>query len=705
MAEYKDIKEVGEMPVQYGIRNSHKEELADMSPELKSEYLQKLADEIRRQRDEILKQKEVREKAMKENNSELEELDGRLPELREKLEKLEARIRDKGIDPSDRGNAYVKQLESLKSQIEADKALKEQLKGENTKIGEDLAKSDTLVAELDSQMNLLDNMRRRNNEARIEAAERKAMNRESDARPVHQQNAVLTALEAMMAAADMHSRKSRMGKEAADAMAQQIEREEASVRKELGAGDRNTEFEDEEKSPLKAMDEKDTIVFMAHDGEKDIIKVMSPRAADAYSKSEEFQNIKSRMEKEADLPSDQRTASMVTLKADDREALLKALEPVAGNAVKYPQDLHEYVSTAEKMAAVKETLFANATLDDSMGGIHYAQYSPEIAMKQAEEMAEKQKEEALERATDMTHPVITPEEEAEIRKLQEEAVREDGSEVLKDVRMPSEEGGSLIVEDDDKGLDIWSDLKEKCNVDRSSLRREDQAKLLAGEVTSKYVTETGDSIRFRPVAHPITNSLSVEIEVYQKVPQYEKLQKSFGLSDADIENLRNVGTLDHQVSYCGAEGLLYRDRETNNFIFVDQSRIRIDKKIQEFLGEEKTNELRQGRPVHCANLKDKQGQPYTGWIIVDPTRPDQLCVTQQRPAFVDKDFKIQVANNNDGGRAESVRNDKDAALKSGQTENDDTKVPDTGKRQYKDYSSEGDSVTEETNKKSKKNGI
>ena len=111
---------------------------------------------------------------------------------------------------------------------------------------------------------------------------------------------------------------------------------------------------------------------------------------------------------------------------------------------------------------------------------------------------------------------------------------------------------------------------------------------------------------------------------------------------------------------------------------LDMSKMKIDKAINNNLNKEQRDNLKNGIPVHML-LIDKKGQKYSGWIIADP-KEMSFKMTKELPKFVDKEYKIQVANNNHGGRAETVEYDKDAVLKTKQNVNDDgipTKTPGT----------------------------
>lgn len=149
-------------------------------------------------------------------------------------------------------------------------------------------------------------------------------------------------------------------------------------------------------------------------------------------------------------------------------------------------------------------------------------------------------------------------------------------------------------------------------------------------------------------------------------PNYIGLKNALNLDDRDIENLKRVGVLDHSVNYKGNDVLIYKDKDTNNFLFIDKDSIKIDKRLQELLSEKDLSLLKNGIPVHCTNLVDKQGQRFNGWVLIDPSIRSAV-ISRNKPSFIDN-------------------YDNEAVLKSTQS-----------KYQYKDYS-ETESIAESTSK-------
>ena len=230
---------------------------------------------------------------------------------------------------------------------------------------------------------------------------------------------------------------------------------------------------------------------------------------------------------------------------------------------------------------------------------------------------------------------------------------------------------------------------------KESLDYESIWKLENGEATKIFPGRDGVLSRLRIVPNPLTNLPKISLETRAESPEFQELQETLNLNDGDIENLKNIGILDHAITIKGDNGtekkvLLFLDRDMNRFYTSDMSKMKIDKAINNNLNKEQRDNLKNGIPVHML-LIDKKGQKYSGWIIADP-KEMSFKMTKELPKFVDKEYKIQVANNNHGGRAETVEYDKDAVLKTKQNVNDDgipTKTPGTNTGKEIPTSNEG----------------
>lgn len=250
------------------------------------------------------------------------------------------------------------------------------------------------------------------------------------------------------------------------------------------------------------------------------------------------------------------------------------------------------------------------------------------------------------------------------------------------------------IKDSQNSIIPWNDLKAY-GLSKESLDYESIWKLENGEATKIFPGRDGVLSRLRIVPNPLTNLPKISLETRAESPEFQELQETLNLNDGDIENLKNIGILDHAITIKGDNGtekkvLLFLDRDMNRFYTSDMSKMKIDKAINNNLNKEQRDNLKNGIPVHML-LIDKKGQKYSGWIIADP-KEMSFKMTKELPKFVDKEYKIQVANNNHGGRAETVEYDKDAVLKTKQNVNDDgipTKTPGTNTGKEIPTSNEG----------------
>lgn len=634
-----------------GIRSDDKQQLPLLDTSERNLFLQRKAEELKRQIEELQQKQEKDKEKIKENDNRIDEIDDELPDIREKIERKKAELEAKGISLEEHSNAFVKEYDILQSQYENKKEIKEKLKDENAGTKSSMAEDEKVIAELEKQKALLEKMRQQNNQQRVDEAKEDAKKTNAKGTVMTQSNAFLTFMEAIFQAAERRATVKAAEDMAERSVNRQIEREDLKVAKEMRKED--TAFPDSKTAGVADDPHKEVLVVMGHTAEgKDVIRIIDADKSNDYTELGKDDDIVAALKKEHDLPPEEKLTSFVTLRHPDKEALLKALEPVAGKAVKYPEDLHEYVSTDEKIQKVTEAIFANCKVEGTDGGNHYAQY---MAGGQKQGEAEQQ----------------APKQEAAQEKKQ-------------------------------SGWNLFDYLEQEFQLKKDMLRPEDVQKLESGEPTGLYKLKNGQVVRLRPSMDPITNDMSVSVEVRRKSPDYKGIQKTLSLTEADVKNLKKFGVLDHPVKYGGKTGFIYKDKETNNFLFTNQKDIPISKKLKEQLDVETVRRLKEGKAVHVDNLKDEKGQSYTGWVMVDPKKRQVAPVKKEPAFFVDKEYQIQVKNNNDGARADVVKDDKVAVLKTKQQKNDDGPSAAEGKKVYKDYSEDALSQTEKTTTKTNK---
>ena len=174
----------------------------------------------------------------------------------------------------------------------------------------------------------------------------------------------------------------------------------------------------------------------------------------------------------------------------------------------------------------------------------------------------------------------------------------------------------------------------------------------------------------------------------KQVLEETKDYRGYQLSAEDKENLLKSGTTGKacNVEIAGkrCDVIIGMDKDTHRLFGCNTNDIKLPKKLGNHeLETKEKEELLKGKPVKMNNLVDKSGQQFSGWVKVNPATKG-LDVSQKYPLAVDTKNKIQVENNNNGGRDESVKNDKDAKLDSGQTENNDAKPEKTQKTEIKE---------------------
>ncbi len=671
---YKSIEDVNQLERdELGIRNEDKGLLATLDPSERNIFLQKKIEELHRQIQEIQAKQDLENNRIKDNNSRIDEIDNELPDIREKIENKKADLESRGTDLDDHDNAFVKELDILISQYDNKKEIKESYKDENAKSKSSIAEDEPVIKELEKQMALLETLRQQNNKQRIAEAKENADKHVGRGNVITQSNAVLTFLEALFQAAERRSIQKDAEKEVEKKVNLQIAKEDFQVSKEMSKV--RTNFEDEEPAQKVESNSKEAFIFLAHTDGKDIIRIIDASEAEKYTQSGKDDDIINSVFKEKDLPIEDRKTSIVTLKHSDKEQLFKELEPVAGKGLKFPEELHEFVSTEERIQKVTDIIFSKCKVDGWDGGNYYSRH-----IANAKENEKKEKSEQQQKAAE--------------EKVDNAAVKKQDN--------GYQSSNETAPKAKSFGWNVFDYIAQKFHLTKDKMRQEDVQKLEAGEPTGLYKLKNGQVARLRPSLDPITNDKSVVVEIRKKSPDYKGVQKTLNLSETDVQNLKKFGVLDHPIKYNGKTGYLYRDRETNNFLVTYQRDIRINKSLKEQLGEERIARLKEGKAVHVDNLKDEKGQSYTGWIMLDPKRRQFSPVKKEPAFFVDKEYQIQVKNNNDGARADSVKDDKDAVLKSKQQKTDDAPKEEETKRVYKDYSQNDSTTAENTKTKNKK---
>lgn len=716
-----------------GITDEDKLQINNLNFSDKNVFLQNKLDEIKKQIEQLQKKQEEDKKKIKNNDTDINGIDEELPNIREQIDNKRKELDKKGIKLNDHDNAYVKEYDILLSQQDNKKEIRNNLQEDNKNTRSSMSEDKDNIKELEKQSELLEKMRSQNNKERVDEAKSEAKDKVYDTSVSTQPNAILTLMETIFAAAEKNRMIKKAEEKAEKEVNKQIDKEDYQVNKK-SSEQKDPNFEDDNKKEDTKEEEvksKDAVVLLAHTSDgKDIIRIMDKKDFAEYSKNNESVDLSQKLDNEADLSDDKKLTSVVVLSHPDKEELLKKLEPVAGNAVKFPQDLHEYCSTDDKKNNVTDVIFSNCKVEDVKGANHFSQYldskSNDVSLKDkmqqvintvlphkeekgedeskeesskvsVEDNKEEKKDVTVDNAENNNQENTTSISEQNAEQIDKAEIKSETktSVEAKDVTLENQPQENLQEKEQSSGWNLFDYLKQKLHLSKENMREDDVKKLEAGEPTGAYKLENGQIARLRPTRDPITHDMSVMVEFYHKKPNYEGIQKSLNLSDADVKNLKQFGRLNHTVEYDGGKkGLLYLDKDTNNFFIANPKDFKIHKKLKEQLDVEQIKHLKEGKPVHVENIKDQKGQKYTGWIMMDPQKKKVEPLKKEPAFFVDKEYQIQVKNNNDGARAESVKYDKDPVLKSKQQHDDDGPNGEPKKKVYKDYSQDETSITE-----------
>lgn len=664
---YQNIDEVSPLEEKkIGIQQSDKDKLNLLPPGEKNVFILQKIDEIDREIEKLNQKKTQLEDSKKDNDNDLNDLDDELPELRDKIEKKEAALKQKGIDMNDHKNPLVKDYDLLVSQYENKKEIKSQLIADNDSIKPEQNKIDATIDELNKQKQLLDTIRFKINVERIDEAKDKAV-QNLNSEQQKQSNPVLDLFEVFLHSAHYQSQVSKASTNAETSIKNQIQTEENKFKLDNIDGKTTTDektnegkMEGEKES---AEENKSAIIFLAHDKDgKDIIRIMSVEEAVKQRDMDETKDLGKQIEAEANLPEEQRKTSSMMLMHPNRQELIDSISQATGKPVKYANELHNYISTDDKRDKVLSAIIKNCSVNEKLGGNFFDKYINNDTYAQSQKKSQ---------ANDVA-ATYKPQSKLDL--------------------IP------------------WDDLKERYGMTKQDLSEKDLDNLVNNKPTGlfKATDDKGNekTFRLRIELNPISNRPQFIADERQEKPSLKELKgrTDYKFSKEDKANLIEHGQLNHLIPIKQKNGttkdmLLILDRQVNKFFLLDPAKMKIGKAIKEQIDEEQVKHLKQGKAVHVDNLTDRKGQKFTGWIKLNPME-NAVEKLKEKPAFhIDKRFEIQVRNNNYGQRADAVKDDKDAALKSGQNKNDD--APSESISKQKSVTEDNDSYTESTKTKRK----
>ncbi|WP_026461452.1 DUF3945 domain-containing protein [Adhaeribacter aquaticus] len=219
----------------------------------------------------------------------------------------------------------------------------------------------------------------------------------------------------------------------------------------------------------------------------------------------------------------------------------------------------------------------------------------------------------------------------------------------------------------------WKDA-EKLGLTRNLLEQTGNLeRLLNGEKTHLITGMKGDlggvkvslDGKFRLVENPqgqptlVFHGVKAELTVPKSYLGYE-------FSEEDKQALKEKGNLGKKVELIDRttnssfKGYIGVDKDTKEIVAVRAERIKIPNELKGvLLSDEQKKSLEEGNPTAIAGMKDDKNQEFSATVQIDPAKkgfsfrplPDTAIKETVKP-----ENKIQVAANNDGNKAETVKN-------------------------------------------------
>ncbi|WP_181308341.1 DUF3945 domain-containing protein [Rufibacter sp. XAAS-G3-1] len=218
----------------------------------------------------------------------------------------------------------------------------------------------------------------------------------------------------------------------------------------------------------------------------------------------------------------------------------------------------------------------------------------------------------------------------------------------------------------------WKDA-EKLGLTKDLLEKTDNlTKLLNGEKTSLLQGLKGDlggvkvslDGKFRLAEDPSGKPTFVfhGVRAHLDVP---RTYLGYAFSPEDRQNLKEGGNLNKQVTLTDRstnkefQAYIGVDRDTQELVAVRADRIKIPNTLKGvLLTDEQKKSLEQGKPTPIAGMKDEKNQEFSATVQIDPAkkgfsfRPLPATAVHQ---ILQPEHKIQVAANNEGNKAETVK--------------------------------------------------
>ncbi|WP_165864943.1 DUF3945 domain-containing protein [Rufibacter latericius] len=218
----------------------------------------------------------------------------------------------------------------------------------------------------------------------------------------------------------------------------------------------------------------------------------------------------------------------------------------------------------------------------------------------------------------------------------------------------------------------WKDA-EKLGLTKDLLEKTDNlTKLLNGEKTSLLQGLKGDlggvkvslDGKFRLAEDPTGKPTFVfhGVRAHLDIPTS---YLGYAFSPEDKQNLKESGNLNKQVTLTDRstnkefQAYIGVDRDTQELVAVRADRIKIPNTLWGvLLTDEQKKSLEQGKPTPIAGMKDDKNQEFSATVQIDPAKKGFSFRSLPATAVhqtIQPENKIQVAANNEGNKAETVK--------------------------------------------------
>lgn len=602
-----------------------------------------------------------------------EALDGKLDatddekaEADSKIIRLEAEIRQEGIDLNDASHPLVRRLNSAKEERSALEDLSVKYQSDSRVLEERKTENDETLENLSSEMRQIEKAKElisqkmvdfKKNEAEHHAKER------AKGITGGEQNPFLILFDSLIV---RHHNEKERKRQVDEALKKELTNQQ-KIEARYSVKDANAGIIEEEKVSPK--DETCFSVITSEKGGDSKVKVMTSEEYVAYMETEEAKALRETIQKEQDLPDDEKTLSVVVSTHDSREDLLNKLEPIVKSGIDNAQNIGQYATSQSRRESLVAAIATDAVKSEGLGGNALDDvFKGKMTAKDDQ---------------DITPTGFARREQPNLK-----------------IQSAVESGHEMRIDDEDIP---WKQLTN-FNLTKASLSKENLEALRGGGMTN-LITITGKNLKGEEVKRSFKLSLTNDSDgklAFRKLPvlPLENIDKRTKIGDIefnqkDKDMLKKYGQLNHLVPFTSEDGktrnlMVGLDKETNTLFSSDPNKVRLPKFISEQCTKDELRRIRNCEPVHLESLKDNAGQKFSGWVVLSPYKNGQLLQLKH----VDNEFKAQVMNNNFGERTELLKQDKDPMVVSKQIEPNDGENKQESFRKAMDFSTDSEGTIE-----------